>query len=212
LLRPYLFKGVNASDPLSTVQYTTIAMVIAHFLKREVETAFIHKFSASTMPFFNVFKNSAHYWFLSGINITYWVCSPSSYAARPLTPTTSLVVYAGLALYVIGELGNLNAHLALSSLRSRGGTERGIPRGLMFDTVTCANYFFEVVSWVGILLVSQSLATLIFLIVAAGQMQVWACTKEKALRRDFPETYKQKRYPMIPGLPGPPPRKTKSSK
>lgn len=189
-----------------------MAMVLAHFVKRELETAFVHKFSASSMPIFNVFKNSAHYWFLSGANMAYWICSPNSYAAQPLTPTTTLVMFAGLALYVVGELGNLNSHIVLGNLRSRGGTERGIPKGLMFGTVTCANYFFEVVAWIGILLVSRSLATLLFFIVAVVQLQAWANKKERALRADFPETYKQKKYTMIPGVPGPRPKKTKAAK
>jgi very-long-chain enoyl-CoA reductase len=51
-------------------------MIMAHFIKREIETLFVHRFSHSTMPFFNVFKNSFHYHLLSGINLAYWVYGP----------------------------------------------------------------------------------------------------------------------------------------
>lgn len=46
----------------SYTQTVAFWCVVGHYLKREYETHFIHRFSNATMPFFNVFKNSAHYW------------------------------------------------------------------------------------------------------------------------------------------------------
>lgn len=133
--RPYLYENAG---PASFAQLASLAMIVLHFMKREYETLAVHKFSNSTMPFFNVYKNSAHYWFLAGVNIAYWVYSPNAAAARNLEDgNVGLMVYAGIALYVFGELANLNAHLALSNLRSPGGTERGIPKGFGFGIVTC---------------------------------------------------------------------------
>ena len=53
-------------------------MIVLHFLKRELETLFVHRFSLATMPFLNVFKNSAHYWLFSGVLIAYFTYSPTS--------------------------------------------------------------------------------------------------------------------------------------
>jgi very-long-chain enoyl-CoA reductase len=174
-----------------------MAMIALHFIKREYETIFVHKFSLSTMPFSNIFKNSFHYWVTSGVNLAYWVYSPDSYAAIS-TPATKYMDIAGVVLYVFGELSNLHTHRTLSNLRSRGGTERGIPKGYGFNLVTCPNYFFELIAWVGILLVSRSLSTALFIISGWWQMNQWAIKKEMALRAEFPDTYKKKKYFLLP--------------
>lgn len=127
--------------------------------------------------------------------MAYWIYLPSSPAAQESNP---IITYAGLALFIIGELGNLNTHLVLRGLRSSGGAERGIPQGLGFDWVTCPNYMFEAMAWMGISMVSWSLSTVVFAAVAIGQMGVWAKKREGRYRKDFGGIYKKKRYGMLP--------------
>ncbi|KAK8093738.1 steroid alpha reductase family protein [Apiospora hydei] len=118
---------------LSVSQRITFACVMLHFLKREFETAFIHKFSASTMPAFNVFRNSFFYWAVAGLLAAVEVYAPFSPAAKAENLSIDAL---GLALYCFGEFMNFRVHYYLSSLRSPGGTERQIPRGLGFELVT----------------------------------------------------------------------------
>ncbi|KAI6245618.1 putative enoyl reductase [Erysiphe necator] len=196
VLRPYVY-GNNQIPPLSYSQYLSSAMIVLHFLKRELETLFVHKFSLSTMPIMNIFKNSAHYWIGSGIFIAYFIYHPNSYTQResPLIDNINLI---GLVTYIFGELSNAHTHITLSRLRSKGGTERGVPRGYGFNLVTCPNYLFEVIAWIGINIVNKSLATAIFTAIAWAQMHVWALKKEKALRAEFPDTYKKKKHVIVP--------------
>ena len=182
----------------STVQLLSLALTMIHFAKREAETLFVHRFSADTMPFFNVFKNSAHYWLLSGLNIAFWTYSPSSPTQN--RSATSPVVLFGLLLFAYGEVGNLYAHLVLRNLRAEGTRERGIPRGFGFNWVTCPNYLFEILAWTGIWLVNWSWSTLVFNIVAGAQMAVWAQKKERNYRKQFGDKYKKKRFAMLPGI------------
>lgn len=51
----------------SRMQIVSLTLILLHFLKREYETVMVHRFSNSTMPLFNLFKNSAHYHILSGL-------------------------------------------------------------------------------------------------------------------------------------------------
>lgn len=194
----YLTLPTTSSGPgPSSLQTLTLTLIILHFAKRELETLFVHRFSAATMPAYNIFKNSVHYWLLSGLNVAYWTYLPSAPAARASNPW---ITYPGLALFAIGELGNLSNHVTLRNLRSSGGAERGIPEGLGFGWVTCPNYMFETLAWVGIALVSWSWSTVLFAVLAAAQMGVWANKKEARYRKDFGGKYQKKRFSMLPGI------------
>lgn len=196
VLRPYIY-GDRQSPPLSSSQKLACAMIVLHFIKRELETIFVHKFSLSTMPLTNIFKNSAHYWLGSGAFLAYSIYHPSSYTQIE-SPSISYVNLLGLVLYIFGEVSNAHTHLTLSRLRSRGGTERGIPRGYGFEWVTCPNYFFEIIAWFGVNLVAKSTMAVAFTAIAWAQMHIWARKKEEAYRSEFPETYKKKRNVMFP--------------
>jgi very-long-chain enoyl-CoA reductase len=194
LARPLLY---GPSTPPSDLQKLTLVMCVLHFVKREYETVFVHRFSAATMPARNIFKNSTHYWLLSGVNLAYWSYAPWSPTARPSNP---FITYLGVALFAIGELGNLYTHDVLKGLRRPGTTDRGIPRGFVFDLVTCPNYMFECMAWIGVALVNRSLSTVVFFVAAAGQMALWAKKKERRYRQEFGDKYKRKRFAMLPGI------------
>lgn len=194
LLRPLLFRNAGRASQAQTL---SCILITAHFLKRELETLYVHRFSNATMPMMNIFKNSAHYWLFGGANIAYWTYKPDSPTASLSSP---LVIYTALFLFVVGELGNLMTHLRLRGLRSAGGTERGIPTGWGFELVTCPNYMFEAIAWTGMWLMTFSLSTGVFVVIAVAQMAQWALKKEKRYRKDFGAKYAKKRYAMLPGV------------
>jgi very-long-chain enoyl-CoA reductase len=204
--RPYIYPTPSLTATKlptpSALQALTMGLVILHFLKREYETIFIHRFSLSTMPVLNIFKNSAHYWFLSGLNIAYWTYSPKSYAqaTNSISLPSDILTTAGLVLFALGEFANLNSHIVLRDLRAEGTTARGIPKGFGFSLVTCPNYLFEMVAWVGISLVSRSWSSALFVLIAGGQMALWAQKKERRYRKEFGDKYKKKKFAMIPGV------------
>ncbi|KAK7730234.1 Very-long-chain enoyl-CoA reductase [Botryosphaeria dothidea] len=206
-LRPYLYPcpslSPNALPEPTSLQKLSLAMVTIHFLKRELETLFVHRFSNATMPAFNIFKNSGHYWLLSGLNLAVFAYGSS----KTEIDSNPLAVYAAIALFAIGELGNLNTHLVLRSLRPADNPQaRGIPKGLGFNWVTCPNYLFEVISWVGVWIVNSLIgksgffSTALFVVVAGFQMALWAAKKERRYRKEFGAQYKRKRFVILPGI------------
>jgi very-long-chain enoyl-CoA reductase len=48
------------SEKMTEIQQLSFIFVIVHFLKREYETLFVHRFSNDTMPFVNLPKNCFH--------------------------------------------------------------------------------------------------------------------------------------------------------
>lgn len=196
-LVPFAYRGQTDDSPLTRVQWLLFALFHLHFFKRELETLFVHNFSANTMPARNIVRNSAFYWLMSGL-----LCALDIYAPGNLTARDELVLldYVGLALFAIGETCNAIVHLHLASLRKPGGTEKGIPNCIGSSLVTSPNYMFEVLAWVGVILISRSWAVVLFICTGIVYMRDWSRGKEKALRNEFGDRYKKKRYTMLPGL------------
>ena len=193
---PYVYKS-EVETPVTQVQWLLFALFQMHFLKREYETLAVHRFSANTMPAWNIFRNSAFYWLMAGALCAFDIYAPRSMSARD---ELSLVDYVGLGLFVVGETCNLIVHQHLATLRKPGGTEKGIPNCIGSGLVTSPNYMFEVLAWVGIILISRSWSVVAFISTGILYMRSWSRDKEKALRKEFGDRYKKKRYTMLPGL------------
>ena len=157
-------------------------------------TLFIHRFSHATMPLKNLFKNSAHYCILSGFLIAHSLYSPTY---QP--PKSILTIIFGLFLFFAGELSNLNTHITLRNLRPSGSLDRKIPQGYGFNRVSCPNYLFEFLAWIGFSLMTGLTTSWIFTVVAGAQMWLWAVKKHKRYLIEFPN-YPKNRKPMIPFL------------
>lgn len=197
-LRSYLCSNYDTDTKPSSLQLLLCALLTVHFVKREYESIFVHQFSNATMPARKIVQNSGYYCVMT-CNMAYWYVQPDAAAATEVI--NPWLLFAGLSLFAFGELANLNTHLVLRDLRRPGTTERGVPLGFGFGVVTCPNYFFEIIAWMGIYLVSGlSWSILIFIIIGSVQMAIWAKKKERRYRQEFGDKYKFKRFVMLPGI------------
>lgn len=192
-LRPSFIYGSDAA----TIAYDEVAKLgiicwSIHFLKRELETIFVHKFSRPTMPLSNLFKNSIYYWTFGAV-IGYPLCHPG-YKAPPF-----LQVQVGLGIFMLSEIGNLICHLMLSNLRpAEGSLARPIPTGFLFDFVSCPNYTFEVMSWVGYSIMTQIPFSYVFTLVGFLQMTDWALKKHRGYVKTYDGYKALRRKAIIP--------------
>jgi len=192
---PELIWSTNArqiKEPMCFVATLGVICWTAHFLKREFETIFIHKFSRPTMPLSNLFKNCAYYWTFGAV-IGYPLCGP-----RYVEPSMEYV-YTGFTVFALSELGNLICHIMLSRLRPKEGSKnRPIPSGFLFDYVACPNYTFEVLSWVGFSIMTNIWLSWLFTLVGFLQMTDWALKKHKEYKKSYPEYSKMKKKAIVP--------------
>ncbi|KAJ3061896.1 3-oxo-5a-steroid 4- dehydrogenase [Podochytrium sp. JEL0797] len=192
---PTLIYGSSA--PKSVAQTMTFYCVILHFLKREYETLFVHKFSNDTMPLTNLPKNCFHYWVLGGLLLAYPVYAPGFVGPLALGED---VIYSVLGLFVYAEGSNFVTHKILADLRPPGSRARKIPFGYGFNFVSCPNYSFEIMGWIAVTLMCGSWASLLFTVIGAVQMYLWAVKKHERYLKDFGEEYPKNRKILVPFL------------
>lgn len=198
-LRPALLYGPDASRAKYHYAVDIAAACWSfHYIKRILETIFVHRFSHATMPMMNLFKNCTYYWgfaFYVGYYINHPLYTPALFK--------DLQIYAGLLGFIVSELGNFSIHIALRNLRPPGTTERKIPKPtsnpftILFNFVSCPNYTYEIAAWVSFSIMTQALPALLFTAAGGGQMVLWALGKHRNYLKEF-SNYPRRRKSIIP--------------
>ncbi|GAB4836206.1 hypothetical protein Ancab_001122 [Ancistrocladus abbreviatus] len=126
-----------------------------HFLKRVLEVLFVHKYSGG-MNLFDVLLISVSY-FSATATMIY-----AQHTSWDFPEPSVNLTYAGIVLFLLGIGGNFYHHYILSTLRKKGEKEYKIPSGGLFNLVVCPHYLFEVLVFVGITFIAQTLYSLSF--------------------------------------------------
>jgi very-long-chain enoyl-CoA reductase len=182
----------------SFTAWLALSLWTLHFVRRTYESAFVHRYSKPSIGPGDYLTEYLYYWGF-GAWIAWSVTAPTPHS--PL----SVVQVLGLAVFIVAEAGNARAHRVLRALRAAGGRERQIPRGLLFQRLSCPHYLFEILSWVGFNLATQTWAGVAFMLVGAGILGAWAHTRHVAYLKDFDgqngrEKYPEERRALIPFL------------
>lgn len=174
--------------PHSETQDLALLYFVGHYVKRIVETFTVHRFSHATMPIFNLYKNCSYYWAFAGL-IAYFLNHPL-YQSPPQRR-----VHAALACAVVCQVSNLWCHIIQRNLRKPGEKGYKIPKGFLFNFVTCANYTAEIYGWLCFNVATQTLWGYIFMAAGAYQMILWAIAKHKRLKSIFNGKDGMEKYP-----------------
>ncbi|MBN8580296.1 MAG: DUF1295 domain-containing protein [Anaerolineae bacterium] len=169
--------------PTATLMQWLVYIAVAfHFIKRVLESLFVHKYAGKI-----------------DLPTTLMIASFYSLAASMLGwlnqnpfPAPDGWTYLGILLYIVGIIGNFYHHKLLADLR-KNSLDYFIPKGGLFEVVVCPHYLFEILIWLGIALLSRHLmAWLILLfIVMYLTTRSWRALKwyhEKF--KDFPKDRK----------------------
>jgi very-long-chain enoyl-CoA reductase len=167
-----------------------LALWSFHFARRTVETLALHRYGKAAVPWSDALQEYVYYWGFAAW--TAWVMTRPEYAA-----SSGSMLWAGLGVYAVGELGNLATHVMLARLRPKGSKERVIPRGFLFELVSSPNYLFEILTWVGFALVADVRPAWAFLLVGALILVDWARKRHAAYLKEFPD-YPKRRKRLLP--------------
>jgi len=168
-----------------------------HFLRRIVECLFVHRYAERKVPTLDAFSEYLYYWGFGAWNA--WALS--SAGARSVNAISLL----GLGLFLVGEIGNAWAHLKLRALRRPNTLDRGLPKGGLFSWVSCPNYTYEILAWVGFAAFTQTLAALVFLVAVTVVLFGWANKRHARYHKLFDgkdgrQLYPPERRALIPFL------------
>jgi very-long-chain enoyl-CoA reductase len=177
--------------------FLVAALLALHFLKREAEVFFLHKYSGG-MPTSTALMISAVYT-ATALQYLYFthVAAESGFFASSAPSATAAV--AGVLLFVVGQAGNFYHHWLLARLRSSGGGDDdagkkndgdssssnkkrkayAVPQGGLFPLVACPHYLFEIVAWLGLAVATQTVVPL----VSCAGMASYLAGRSAATRR-----------------------------
>src|SRR6478735_186001 len=121
------------SASLSLPAGFSAALWSAHFARRIWESAFVHRYSKPRIAASDYLTEYLYYWGFAA-----WIAHSLTAVSHSASP--AWLQGLGLLLFVVAEMGNAHAHRVLRDLRSEGGRERRIPRGFVFQRLSCPHY------------------------------------------------------------------------
>ncbi|ETW02261.1 hypothetical protein H310_05812 [Aphanomyces invadans] len=170
------------------------ALWVGHYWNRSVVYPLRIKPTPKRMPLAIVASAVGFNLVNAPLNATYLVANAASYTTAWLLHPRTLL---GLALFFVGMTINIIADNRLIALRTNGSTGYSIPRGFLFEYVTCANFLGECVQWTGFALAMWNAGALSFmvwtwanLVPRAASHHAWYVSKFK----DYPKN----RFRIIP--------------
>jgi len=102
-------------------------------------------------------------------------------------------------IFVAGAFINQRADHLLIHLRKPGETGYKVPRGFLFDYISCPNHFGEIVEWIGFAIMTWSLPGLSFAIWTAANLIPRALNHHEWYQETF-DDYPKGRKAVIPSL------------
>ena len=111
----------------------------------------------------------------------------------PCADATAPQFLLGIVLFLLGLYVNVQSDTILRNLRPPGSSEYKVPRGGMFEFVSQANFFGEIIEWIGYALACGNIVAALFVVntclnVVPRALQTHQWYKEKF--EDYPKARK----------------------
>lgn len=175
--------------------YLSLCLFSFHYIHRTLIYPFRLRASKTDMPvlimIFAICFNMANGFFIG--------YSLGNFPNFPDSGFRYLLLVVGLVLFWTGLYINWKSDTLLINLRKPGESGYKIPKGFLFERISCPNHFGELIEWIGFALVAFNLGALSFVIWTAANLIPRALAHHRWYYEKF-DDYPQGRRALIPGV------------
>lgn len=191
----YLLLVITGSGPKTLTVWVITGLYLVHYTNRAIIYPLRIRTKGKEMPllvalmavFFN-FVNAGFLGYFAGNLQTHYT---GAWLADPR-------FIAGLLIFLTGMVINISSDEKLIHLRNKSnGNGYVIPRGGLFDRISCPNFFGEIIEWSGYALLCWSLPALSFFIWTFCNLMPRALSHHRWYRSHFTD-YPEERKAVIP--------------
>ncbi|KAL2632037.1 hypothetical protein R1flu_016723 [Riccia fluitans] len=172
--------------------WLTAGTFFVHFSKRVLEVLFVHRFSG-VMELESSITISVYYlWTTCNVLL-------AQQLAEKMPPPSVDTTRIGLFLCVFGMAGNFYHHLILRNLRKNGSKKYVTPEGGLFSVFVAPHYVFEIIEFVGMILLCQTT----FSVAQAAFAILYLVSRSYATKKLYQKKidgFPSNRCVLVPGL------------
>ena len=169
---------------------------IFHYFHRSLIFPFMTRTKNKKIPIVIVLMGFLFNIINAGLN-GYWMSH--FFDGQEITPFLTFRFGFGIFLFIIGMYINIRSDYKLINLRSKPTNGYKIPRGWMFEYISCPNYFGEIIQWLGFAIIALNLPAFSFLIWTMANLIPRALANHNWYKQHFAD-YPQNRKALFPGI------------
>jgi 3-oxo-5-alpha-steroid 4-dehydrogenase 1 len=179
----------------NAVTWFLISAFMFHYINRTFIFPFRIRTTGKKMPVVIV-ASAVFFNLVNGFSLGYYFAHFANY---DYSWFQSITFISGLILFVAGVLINWKSDNILISLRKPNETGYVIPKGWLFNYISCPNLFGEIVEWFGFVLMCWNLPAVSFFAWTCANLIPRAISHHKWYKEKFTD-YPQNRKAVIPFL------------
>jgi len=196
---PIFFSYNLISDfNLDFLKILAFLLIYVHFFRRIYESTYIFSHGRQKIAIYDLIGVTLYYWILNGYFISFSIFNSSFKTKINFIDYLSSTIFTIFFLYC--EFKNCICHIYLANLKQRNNGQRAIPFGGMFEYVSCAHYFWELLAWLFFALIFRTLHSYLFVIYSFISMGCLSFIRHKNLIKFFGDEYPKARKAFIPYL------------
>jgi protein-S-isoprenylcysteine O-methyltransferase Ste14 len=170
-----------------------LSLWMLHYVQRTFVFPFRIRSEGKTTPVFVVLSAVVFNLLNAYVNAR-WVSHFGVYASGWLSDPRFLI---GAGMFLAGWALNIQADNVLLRLRAPGETGYKVPRGGLYELISCPNYFAEILEWCGWAILTWSLAGTSFAVYTIANLAPRAIAHHRWYKEKFSD-YPANRRALVP--------------